>query len=91
MRDWKSVSYRTANEDGVEEITITRDMGLFEWSRHMLQAGSIHCEREITEVYVVDGVRWVEKTTRTAPEFERQHELFEIKGELKRQSSQLTS
>jgi hypothetical protein len=91
MRDWKSVSHCTANEDGVEEITITRNMGLFEWSHHMLQAGSIHCDREITEVYVVDGLQWVDKKTRIAPDADKQYELFEIKGSFKKYGCSLTA
>jgi len=85
----KSISYCTANEDGVEEISICRDRTLLEWSKHMLATGS--SDREITEVYVVDGLQWVDKATRIAPGFEKQHELFEIKGEFKRQDSQLTA
>ena len=82
MTDYKSISYCTANEDRKEEITVTYDLGLFEWSKLMLRSGSVNIEREVTDAYVGEGTIWVNKMTGKATNNEMQHRLGMIKYEL---------
>jgi hypothetical protein len=87
VKHYNSISHATSNEDGLEEVTITREAGIFEWSAMMLKAGTTNIGREIVECYVADGTQWRNKATGEIPGHEKQLELFEIKGYLKQQSA----
>jgi len=85
----RSIRHATSNEDGVEELAIERELSTFEYLTAALKAGTFKIPTTITEVWVARGTQWVDKVTGIAPDHEKQFELFNAKGEMKRQSQRM--
>jgi hypothetical protein len=81
--NYTSVSHCTRNENGVEEITIERELTIFEWFQAIITTMSFKVPAVVVEEYEAYGTQWVEKSTGFVPNDEKQHELFCIKGALK--------
>jgi len=84
-----SIRHATSNENGVEELAIERELSTFEYLTAVAKAHTFKIPTTITEVWVVDGLQWVDKATGIAPDHEKQLELFYAKAEMKRRSASM--
>jgi hypothetical protein len=82
--NYTSIGHCTCNENGVEEITIERELTTFEWFQAIITTMSFKVPAVVVETYEADGTVWVDKETRVVPDRDKQYELFCIKASLKR-------
>ncbi len=85
--DYQSVRHCTRNENGYEELETERELFVFEWLWAMLKARSFNVPRTRTETWIAVGTQWVDKATGLAPDWDKQYEIFLLKGQLKRHSA----
>lgn len=81
---YKTITYCTKNEDGLEQIDLERAKTIAEMATDMVLRGDYNLNSTVVTSYVADGLRWVEKGTGLAVHGDLQFELFEIKGRMKR-------
>lgn len=85
MRQLFSTMYATANENEAEEIQLDYYRSGIEMLLAFLKTFETQDPR-VTETFVYDGRRWINKDTGEIPNHDKQFELFEIKARMNHRS-----
>ena len=83
VKDYRSVTHTTANENGVEELKLELPLTLWEKWVYAVKNRTLDIPETQVKAYLAKGPYWIDKDTGMIPDETSQYECYEAKAWLR--------